>query len=64
MGKFYFWDIDMDCPIKEDFEGTTKQAKLEAIKLAKKWHTTVGVSDANTHEDLFVVDANGNDLYI
>ena len=64
MGEFYFWDIDMDCPIKGGFEGTLEQAKEEAIKLAKKYHATICIYATDTHKSTLVVDANGNDLYI
>lgn len=65
MRKFYFWDIDdCDCMVEDNFNGTKAQAKKRAIKLAKKFNTTICVYDATTHDDVLIVDAEGKDVYL
>jgi hypothetical protein len=63
MRKYYFWDVDADCPIEDNFEGTEKDAHAKAIKLARKYHCTVCVFDAYTHVDVATVDEYG-DVYL
>lgn len=63
MKNFNFWDVDADCPIEENFEGTIKQARKRAITLAKKWNTIVCIEDGTTYDDIATFDANGNEVY-
>ncbi len=65
MREYYFWDIDeCDCQVEAGFVGTITQAKRHAVKLAKKYNTTICVYDAKTHEDVAVIDATGEQIYI
>ena len=63
MKNVYFWDVDVDCPIEEDFEGTIKQARKRAITLAKKWNTIVCIVDGTTHDDIATFNEDGNEVY-
>ena len=63
MRIFNFWDLDCDCPIEENFEGTIKQARKRAIALAKKYDVTVCIEDGITYDDIATFDASGKEVY-
>jgi hypothetical protein len=65
MKNFYFWCLDdCDCMVEDNFNGTILQAKKRATELAKQFNALICIVDSETHDDVAVIDANGNDVYL